>query len=377
MMTSRPAVLRPPSRSLASMTAVHTVNARDGMGLTAARSYFEMTAPQFRAFVLAHQTILEPELAKHGVAYAELGPALVPRTARHEMALLFNSDRVSGPFYGRAVAQRLIPLLGKEATQSVMAGDIGLPPLATREMARHSGLVGSALQDWGQQYTYCVYLNNLSIGQTDRLHAAYAEETGYLGYVPTTYRTDFRTVVANMVGTVFIKHKQLVLVDHGMDDPWVGASNELGYPFEPNGLRVVSVNQQLFSPLLTYKIQAEVFPHDREDVEVSLNAISDTPMPLSGFEVLIPEAKFGYLHAKKGGILKLVGLDQHTRQQLAGVIRAELENDYIYRLQHNSDGTVQFSIVLELPREASHPVKVAVGLKYYPDAHSLSLVTLT
>ena len=81
--------------------------------------------------------------------------------------------------------------------------------------------------------------------------------------------------------------------------------------------------------------------------------------------------------AKKGGILKSARLDQHTRAELASVIRAELENDYIYRLQHDPDDTVQFSIVLDLPRENSHPVKVAVGLKYLPNSRTLSLVTLT
>ena len=359
------------------MTTVHTLNARDGLGLVSAKSYFEMSARQFRSFVLAHHQLLDAELTRSDVAYADLGPALVPQTKRHEMALLFNSDRISGHFYGRRVAERLIPLLDAGATHSVMAGDIGLPPQATARLARAAGLISGTLTDWGTQYTYCVYLNNLSVGQTERLHAAFVEERGYLGYVLTTYRTDFRTIVANMVGTRFIKHGRVVLVDHGMDDPWVGTSNEIGYPFEASGLRIVSVSQQLFSPLLAYKIQAEVFPHDREDVEVSLNAISDVPLPLAGFEVLIPEAKFGYLREKKGGVLKIAGLDQHSRPQLASVIRAELENDYIYRLRYNPDGTIQFSIVLELPRDESHPVRVAVGLKYEPDARSLRLVTMT
>jgi hypothetical protein len=120
-----------------------------------------------------------------------------------------------------------------------------------------------------------------------------------------------------------------------------------------------------------------VTPQHQEDVLVSLNAISDEPMSLDGFEVLLPDAKFGYLQSSKGEILKIAGLDKHSREQLASAIRAELGHDYIYRLQKNVDNTVQFSIVLELPREEAHPVKVAVGLKYFPGSKTLSLVTLT
>lgn len=209
------------------------------------------------------------------------------------------------------------------------------------------------------------------------LHAFYCTNPSYLGYVPATYRSNFRTVVGAMLPTVFIKHKGKVLVDHGGDDPWVSDINEIGFPFKKSNYEVVSVNGQLFSPLLSYKIQSEVLPQYQEDVLVSLSAISDEPLSLDQFEVLLPMAKYGYLRSEKGEILKIAGLDRHSREELASAIRAELDNDYIYRLQHNVDGAVQFSIVLELPREDAHPIKVAVGLKYLPDSKTLSLVTLT
>ena len=137
------------------------------------------------------------------------------------------------------------------------------------------------------------------------------------------------------------------------------------------------MNSQLFSPLLSYKIQSEALPHYQEDVLVSLNAISNEPISLDQFEVLLPEAKYGYLRSQKGQILKIAGLEGHSREELASVIRSELDNDYIYCLKDNVDGTVQFSIVLELPREGTHPIRVAVGLKYFPASRTLSLVTLT
>lgn len=360
------------------MTSILTVNARADLGIVAARSAYQMRPDQFGSFIRAHQALLDEELASAGVSYGGLGPALIPSTKRHEMALLFNVDLVDDPGYGEAITRMFLPLLGKETTLSVMVGDIFLTPEATREMALYSGFVDSPSTDWGQQYIYCVYLNNLAQTQRESLHQELCAYPSYLGYVPTTYGSHFRDLAGSLLGTSFIKNRRRIIVDHGGDEPWVSNSNETGLPFEEHGFEIVSVNNILFGPLLSYKIQTEVVPHYREDVLVSLNAISDTPLPLEGFEILIPEAKFGYLTTAKGELLKIAGVDGHSCEELASVLRSQLENDYIYRLQHNpNDGTVQFNLVLELPREDSHPVKIAVGLKYFPEKQVLSLVTLT
>jgi hypothetical protein len=79
----------------------------------------------------------------------------------------------------------------------------------------------------------------------------------------------------------------------------------------------------------------------------------------------------------KLGLLRIAGLDGLSEKDLAAVIRAELGNDYIYRLQMNVDDTLQFSMILELFRGDGTPVKLSVGLKYLPRAKTLNLVTLT
>ena len=361
------------------MSSILSVNARGGMGLIADRAYYKMSPAQFGAWVREHHTTLVAELDNKGVSYDALAPALVPSTGdRQEVALLFNVDLMSTGFYGDAVAKQLLPLLGKQSTLSVLSGDIGQLPAATREMALYGGLVKSSTNDWGQQHIYCVYLTNLSPTQRDEIHQAFLADPSYLGYVPTTYRSYFRTAVSTMLPTAFIKHKGIVLLDHGPDEPWVSHENEIGYPFAENGLKVVSVNSQLHSPLLAYKIQSEVLPMYQEDILVSLNAISDEPMALDNFEVVFPDGKFGFLHGdSKLGLLQLASLDELSPGALAAAIQAELNNDYIYRLQTNhADGTVQFNIVLELRREDGTPIKVAVGLKYFPETSTLSFVTM-
>lgn len=359
------------------MSSILTINARGGMSLIADRAYFKMNPARFRSWVGAHHTTLVDELSKVGVSYDALSPALVPSTDRQEMALLFNIDLMDTGLYGYAVATELLPMLGKDSTLSILAGDLGHRPEVIRELSVKGGFVRGATDNWGQQYIYCVYLNNLSAAQRSQIHEGFVTNPSYLGYVPTMYSSHFRTLVSTKLPTNFIKHKRVVLLDHGSDEPWVSDQNEIGYPFKENGLKVVSVNSQLHSPLLSYKIQSEVLPMYEEDVLVSLNAISDEPLKLEDFEVVFPDGKYGYLQSKKLGLLKVAGIDELSPEALAAIIRSELGNDYIYRMQTNPDDTVQFSIVLELYREDGTPSKVAVGLKYFPRSQTLNFVTLT
>ncbi|WP_431230473.1 hypothetical protein [Paenarthrobacter nicotinovorans] len=337
-----------------------------------------MNPSQFRDFIRSHHAILVEELRLKGVSYDQLGPALVPTSGKRvELALLFNVDLMPTYRYGYAVHSHLLPLLDRNSTLSVLAGDIILTPAQTKCLADEAGLVASSDPVWGRQYIYCVYLNNLSAGQSERMHKAFLSWPSYLGSVPASYSSRFRTMAGTMLPTMYVKHGKSVLVDHGMDDPWVGDCNEIGFPFNENNYVVVSVNEQLFSPLLSYKIPSEVFPGYREDVLISLNAISDDPLELEMFDVVLPEAKFGYLRDKKGDLLAIANLDQHSKEELADAIRAQISNGYIYRLQHNVDDTVQFTLALEFPRDDAHPVKLSVGLKYYPQRGALTVVTLT
>jgi hypothetical protein len=118
-----------------------------------------------------------------------------------------------------------------ESEDDALADDLGQWPAATREMAVYAGLVHGATDEWGDQYIYCVYLNNLSVAQRDRIHQAFLANPAYLGYTRTTYSSAFRTFVSMELPTAFIKHKRVVLLDHGLDDPFVSDRNDIGYPF--------------------------------------------------------------------------------------------------------------------------------------------------
>lgn len=120
-----------------------------------------------------------------------------------------------------------------------------------------------------------------------------------LGCVPTTYHSAFRTEVADMLPSAFAQRRSAVITDHGIDEPLIGTRNESELAFARFGFRTVSTISALYTPLLSYNVQSLRAPLHGDGLLISLNAISDEPMELRGFEVLIPEAKFGYLRDAK------------------------------------------------------------------------------
>jgi len=359
------------------MPSILTINSRGGVGLTASRDYFNMSSTQFKAFIKGHHTLLVDALRSFDISYDALAPALTPSVAgRQEIALIFNIDLIPSDFYGYEVHKHLIPLLGKDSTISVLSGDILLEPTIAKQLAVEAGIIQSPQAEWGRQFLYCVYLNNLSEQQQRTIHDAFADWPSFVGLAPMTYSSRLKTVLGTMLPTVYVKQGKRMLT-LGAEDDWVYEGSEISFPFKENGYKAYGVHDSLFSALLSYKIPSEVLPVYQEDVLVSLNAISDAPMELSGFDVEIAEAKHEYLLTKKFAILEAVGLEDLSVLDLAAVIRANIDGGYIYRLQENVDNTVQFTLAIELKKKTGSPLVARVALKYFPEERKLRLVTMT
>jgi hypothetical protein len=359
------------------MSSILTLNSRGSIGLTAGRDYFKMNSAQFRSFIKQHHALLIEGFRPFGISYDALAPALTPSVAgRQEAALIFNIDLIPSGFYGHYVQEQLLPVLGKDSTLSVLSGDIFLTPEQLKPLAIEAGMIETPQAKWGKQYLFCVYLNNLSPRQRDEIHQAFAAWPSFVGLVPMTYSSRLKTILGTMLPTVYIKQGKKMLT-LGAEDDWVYEGSEISFPFKENGYKAYGVHDSLFSALLCYKIPSEVLPAYQEDVLVSLSAISDSPMELSGLDVEIPDAKHGYLLDKKFTLLEAAGLEDLTALELAAVIRANIDGGYIYRLQENVDDTVQFTLAVELKKKVGDPLIARVALKYLPEKQALSLVTMT
>ena len=103
--------------------SLHTLNARGNIMLEVMRDHFDLDPKQMFALIQGMRGNVEAALSKKGISYDDLKTALVPTQNRREVALVFNTMAIKSAWYGREVMAQVIPLLNKESSHSVLAGD--------------------------------------------------------------------------------------------------------------------------------------------------------------------------------------------------------------------------------------------------------------
>jgi hypothetical protein len=152
----------------------------------------------------------------------------------------------------------------------------------------------------------------------------------------------------------------------------------LRYPFEDFDYRVVSFQTWCVDLFLSYKIERPVFPGFEVDTEMSLNAVSNSVLPIDDFTVEIEEAKLNYLKSEKLGKLQKVGIAELDGHELAHLIRKKVAASYIYNLCYLSEhDVIKFNVMLEIPRaDGGYPTRILAALKFQPDKKNLQVITL-
>jgi hypothetical protein len=144
------------------------------------------------------------------------------------------------------------------------------------------------------------------------------------------------------------------------------------YDFAKFGFKVRSVPSWMYGTYLSYKIERPVFDFDHWDSKFSVNAMTPAPAPLVDCNVILEEAKLGYLMVKKTGSLKRVGFAGLSAAAVAEQIKRKLAASYIYNLARSeSVATLKFNIVLEAAGS-----RCTCALEYRPEDKQLKVITL-
>ena len=102
---------------------IHTLEARSNMLLEGTQRHFKLNDPQVFQMI---QGLLKPTveiLVSKGIVYEELRNVLVPSRDRHDRAMVFNYNKFDTGDYGQDVVHRLMPLLRRDSSHSLLFGD--------------------------------------------------------------------------------------------------------------------------------------------------------------------------------------------------------------------------------------------------------------
>lgn len=361
---------------------IHTLGARDSVLLAVLRDYFELTPERMQSEIQLMLTHVEQALLAKGIDYHQLRPGLVPQVKRREVALFFDTSRIEEGFYGYPIHARVIPLLSRKGTHSVLAGDyVGRDDLQSalyEAFVESVALVRSVEWAHSSQF-YVVYINNLSQPMVDRIHQSLADFEPFVGSADVTYASRIKLLLSTMLSNDYLKHRATILMG-GEDD--VGNSEDVnvrGYPFEEFGYRVRSVQDSLFTSFLAYKIERPVLPGLETDTEFSIMGVRLPAIDLRDLPVEVEAKKFKYLVEKKRHHLDGLGLNVHSPvSDLEELIAAKIAASYIYDMSYESaHETTKFSIMLEYRAAAGAPFRAVAAFEYAPERRSLRLITLT
>lgn len=314
-------------------------------------------------------------LSAKGIQYKDLRAALIPDAKKLERAYMFDWNSYTSAWYGNEVHNLILPLLPRDSSRSVLAGDwVGKYSFA--EVFKKSKI------DPGKhvltrknvpETLYFVYLNNLSEAAARRIESELIKHHAYVGALDLTYMSLLKAFLAHTLSKVYVQHKSTIIQAHEDDVPPEENDNLCGYDFKKHGYRERSVPQRLYNWFLSYKIECPVLPNQDSDIRFSLNAMTPTPVPLGDLEVVLESAKHQYLLREKEGSMHRSGMLSLTTQEIAAQINAKLNSNYIYNLAWtDQDSTLKFNIMLEVPGIA----KFMIALEYVPQSKQLRVLTM-
>jgi hypothetical protein len=368
---------------------IFTLDARGNVLLPAMKEAFEMDETTiFREINIEFKSFVNILLQK-GVDYKKLKRALIPNQDKdkYEICLVFDTSRIKENGYGYSVFEKIIPLLDKESTYSILTGDyidISEPQSSENQLFLHKRLyeklqeVNSSHYMHSSQY-FLVYINSITKHQSASVVTGLEGYPWFTGFLDMTYQSVLKSYLSMILSYLCVKTSDIIIVQHESDRSDMENVNVLGYPFETNGFKLFSVNENLFGLFLSYKIES--ISSDKEDVSFSLNAICPKFNSLDKLMLNINEGKVQYLKNSqkgKGGILRTVGLGDISGEELAKLIFQKIRDCYIYNLEYNTEhDVIEFNVCIELPTIEHRLRKTTVALKYIPENGEIHLLTIT
>lgn len=368
---------------------IYTFNAKGYILYPVMKSYFNLNAKDVYITIQNGLKILKKQLSMKGISYDELKGALIPNQERNkfETCFIFDSNQIALDDYGHYIFEKLIPLLDKKSTYSVLCGDY--IDFICKYQSNSQRMLYSVMKDvltrcnnskfiHSSQY-FLIYINRLTKNQRSKIIEEFSQYSWFTGFADVTYRSHFKSYISNILVHNFIKNKEKVIVAHPSDYKDEENIDMYGFPFESNGFILVSVNDENYGTFLSYKIESEV--PDEEDIGFSFNALFPKFDSFEKLKLNISEDKWNKYLTKdedgKGEIVSLLGYNPSDKDRFIKEIFKQISANYIYNIRENEHGALMFNVCIEPQTINGHFRKTRIALKYNPDSGIIDLITLT
>lgn len=361
-----------------SEKTIFTINARGNIFLEVTKKYFSLNDKVMHSEISGMFNELIKLLNLKGIQYKKLKSCLVPKNDRKEIGLAFDSTKIESNRYGHQVFSKLIPLLHKNSTHSILCGDYIGDNKLQNDLFFQFYCELNQVNEFKYQHStqfFIVYINNLSENMFEKLVSDLETFKPFIGFFDLTNQSFMKSYLSTILANGFIKNNKTILVEHEDDRDNSEDINLIGYPFEESGYKVRSIQGIYYGVFLSYKIEREVFKGFESDTNFSLNSIS--PIVTEIEEIEIEDKKFEYLRTVKKGKLKKANLINYSKNELIDLIKNKINSNYIYNMTDLKLYNVfKFDILIELLNVFNEVIKVTIGFEYIPKEKKLRLITL-
>ena len=372
------------------MKTIFTINSTDYLFLPVAKEVLKLSEKEIYEEISSAFDTLNRRLEIKNIKYTDLKHALIPNQEMrfYETCLVFNTSMILEDNYGLVIFTKLLPLLGKDGIYSVLSGDyINISDDPTDRLTEYSLLAENLTKsdttdfDYNAEY-YIVYFNRLSKPQHEKIITGLSCFSWFMGYIDLDYCFKLKTYLSCILGHNFIKSKQTILSSHPMDFDDCDNFNMKNYPFQENGFRNISINEESYGLFLSYKIEA--YKPDKEDIKFSFNALFPKFNSIDNIKLVIADKRWNkYLTRTdankkgKGELLHIIGYNKAEKQRFIREVYQKICGNYIYNLCQNDYGDLLFNVCVTFQSTNDRLRKTTIALKYHPDSGTMEIITIT
>lgn len=365
---------------------IYTFNNVGNCLYSIAKDYFKMSDKQVYDMIQKEFEIMKTRLKSKGIDYTGLKKALIPNTEvnRHELCLIFDVTLINDLHYGRKIFTKLLPLLGNEGVYSVLAGDYinifqskkGSSDLLKEILKEQVIPCNNSEYIENQQY-YIIYFNNIHKRICDNITTELKKFPAFYGYAYLDHNSRLKTYLSRILVSVFLKKDKTIIASHPSD--YLDSDNIQmnSYPYQENGFKFLSINEESYEPFLHYKIESAFL--DDEDQCFSFNALFPKFDSIEKLKVIISDEKYGYISSKEkghGNVLESIGYSIADRDKFLESICKKISKNYIYNLEHDLEHEVyKFNLCLEFKKLDGTIRKTIASFKYLFLSGEIFLIT--